>query len=109
MHIRPAVSFFTIDEAMERVVEIKSLQELKEHLLDVFGNIFNLDTLQCRFYCDDNRIGWHTYLITADFANGEYEQQAVVFADSPMEDLPATACLEHNISREEFCSVHKQG
>lgn len=89
MRIRPAGSFFTLQESMERVVEIKSLQELKEHILDVFGTTFNLDTLKCRFYCDDSRIGWHTYLITADYADGTYKQQAIVFADGPMEDLPA--------------------
>lgn len=88
MRIRPAGSFLTIQESMERVVEVKSLQELKEHILDVYGGTFNIDTLKCRFYCDDERIGWHTYLITADYANGAYKQQAVVFADSPMEDLP---------------------
>ena len=47
MHIRPAGSFFTLHESMERVVEVKSLQELKEHILDVSGGTFNLDTLKC--------------------------------------------------------------
>jgi hypothetical protein len=46
-------------------------------------------TLKCRFYCDDSRIGWHTYLITADFTDSTYKQQAILFADGPMEDLPA--------------------
>lgn len=99
MRIRPAGSFFTLQESMERVVEIKSLQELKEHILDVFGGTFNIDTLQCRFYCDDKRIGWHTYLITADFANGTYKQQAVVFADSPMSELPAVVVEGAAISK----------
>ncbi len=89
MRIRPAGSFFTLHESMERMVEVKSLQELKDHIKNVYEDTFNLDTLQCRFYCDDSRIGWHTYLITADYTDGTYKQQAVVFADGPMEDLPA--------------------
>ena len=89
MRIRPAGSFFTLHESMERMVEVKSLQELKDHIKNVYEDTFNLDTLKCRFYCDDSRIGWHTYLITADFTDGTYKQQAILFADGPMEDLPA--------------------
>ena len=99
MIIRPAGSFFTIEESMERSVEVQSLQELKEHILDVFGCVFNLDSLQCRFYCDDDRIGWHTYLITGDYADGSYKQQAIFFADSPMSELPAVVVEGAAISK----------
>jgi hypothetical protein len=89
MKIRPAGSFFSIDEAMKRVKEVHSIKELKECLLTDFGGeYYKLDTLKCRYYCEDERIGWHTYLLTADLADGRYEQQAVVFADSPIENLP---------------------
>ena len=88
MLIRPAASSLPIDEAMEKVVEVKSLADLKSYIADNFGGMFNLDTLQCRYYCEDERIKWHTYLITADFTDGTYQQQAVVFANEPMDKLP---------------------
>lgn len=88
MRIRPAGSFFTLHESMERMVEVKSLQELKDHIKNVYEDTFNLDTLQCKEYCFDERIGWMTYLLTADFADGSYKQQAVAFTNGRIEDLP---------------------
>jgi hypothetical protein len=62
-------------------------QELEGVLRDWNDDVFDLSTLQCRYYCEDRRIGWHTYLLMADYANWQYKQQAVAFADSPMEEL----------------------
>lgn len=87
MKIRPSGSFFSIDEAMKRVREVHTRQELEGVLRDWNGVVFDFSTLQCRYYCEDKRIGWHTYLLTADYADGQYEQQAVAFADSPLEEL----------------------
>lgn len=87
MKIRSAGSFFSIDEAMRRVCEVRTRQELEGVLRNWNGDVFDLSTLQCRYYCEDKRIGWHTYLLTADYADGQYKQQAVAFADSPMEEL----------------------
>lgn len=89
MHIRPAASFLSLDESMERAKEVNTIKELKDCINNHFGGVyFDLDTLKCCFYCDDSRIGWHTYLITADFADGTYKQQAIVFADGPVDKLP---------------------
>ena len=87
MKIRPAGSFFSIDEAMRRVREVRTRQELEGVLREWNGDGFDLVTLQCRYYCEDRRIGWHTYLLTADFDDGQFPQQAVAFADSPLEEL----------------------
>lgn len=87
MKIRPAGSFFSIDEAMRRVREVRTRQELEGVLREWCGDVFDLSTLQCRYYCEDRRIGWHTYLLTADYADGQYRQQAVAFADLPLEEL----------------------
>ena len=87
MKIRPTGSFFSIDEAMRRVREVRTRQELEGVLREWSGDVFDLSTLQCRYYCDDRRIKWHTYLITADLLDGSYKQLAVAFADSPMEEL----------------------
>lgn len=89
MLIRPAASSLSLDEAMKNVSEVHSVAELKEFIEKNYEGVFNLDTLQCRYYVEDERINWHTYLITADFADGTYKQQAVVFANEPMENLPA--------------------
>ena len=87
MRIRPAGSFFSIDEAMRRVREVRTRQELEGVLREWNGDVFDLSTLRCRYYCRDERIGWDTYMITADYADGQYSQQAVAFADSPLEEL----------------------
>ncbi len=88
MLIRPAASYLPLDEAMKNVEEVHSVAELKESIAKKYEGVFNLDTLQCRFYCDDSRIGWHTYLITADLLDGTYKQQAVAFANSDVASLP---------------------
>ena len=88
MLIRPAASSLPIDEAMKNVTEVHSVAELKEFIAKNYEGVFNIDTLQCQYYCEDERINWHTYLITADFADGTYKQQAVVYANEPMENLP---------------------
>ena len=87
MKIRPAGSFFSIDEAIRRVREVRTRQALEGVIREWDGDVFDLATLQCKYYCVDRRIGWHTYLITADYTDGQYRQQAVAFADSPLEEL----------------------
>ena len=89
MLIRPACSSMPIDEAMEKAKEVLTQESLIECLKEDFcGDLFDLDTLQCREYCFDERIGWMTYLLTADLADGRYQQQAIAFTDSPIENLP---------------------
>lgn len=72
---------------MRRVREVRTRQELEGVLREWNGDVFDLSTLRCRYYCRDERIGWDTYMITADYADGQYSQQAVAFADSPLEEL----------------------
>lgn len=87
MKIRPAASMMPIDEAMQFVKEVNTLDELKSYIREKFGDYYDLETLESRFYSYDSRIGWDTYLITANLSNGAYMHQAVVFADTPMENL----------------------
>lgn len=89
MLIRPAASSLSLDESMKNIAEVHSVAELKEFIAKNYEGVFNIDTLQCQYYCEDRRIKWHTYLITADLLDGSYKQQAVVFANEPMESLPA--------------------
>lgn len=90
MLIRPACSGMTLDESMEKAKEVLTQESLMECLKEDFcGDVFNLDTLQCKEYCFDERIGWMTYLLTADFADGSYKQQAVAFTNGRIEDLPS--------------------
>lgn len=89
MLIRPACSGMTLDESMERAKEVLTQESLIECLKENFcGDVFNLDTLQCKEYGLDERIGWMTYLLTADFADGTYKQQAVAFANGDIAGLP---------------------
>ena len=87
MKIRPACSGLTIDEAMDLVKEIHTLDELKKELNRGCPGYYDENTLADQDYGFDNRIGWHTYLILCDYSNGEYKQQAVFFADSPISSL----------------------
>jgi len=87
MKIRPAASMLSIDDAMKQVTEVHTLDELKAYIRDKFDDYYDLDTLESKFYCHDSRIGWTTYLITADLSNGSYKHQAVLFADTPIRDL----------------------
>ena len=90
MLIRPAASSLPLDEAMEKVKEVLTQESLIECIKEDFcGDLFNLDTLQCREYCFDERIGWMTYILTADLADGSYKQQAVAFTNGRIEDLPS--------------------
>lgn len=89
MLIRPACSCMTLDESMEKAKEVLTQESLIECLKENFcGDMFNLDTLQCKEYGLDERIGWMTYLLTADFADGTYKQQAVAFANDDIARLP---------------------
>lgn len=87
MKIRPASSFLDLDTAMNMVKEINTLTELKNEITAATDGWFNAETVTCKDYGYDNRTGWNTYLICCDFTNGEYKQQAVFFADSPISDL----------------------
>lgn len=87
MKIRPAASMMSIDDAMKQVTEVHTLDELKAYIRDKFDDYYDLDTLESRFYGYDSRIGWDTYLITANLSNGAYMHQAVLFADTPIRNL----------------------
>lgn len=90
MLIRPASSFLTIDESMEKAKEVLTQESLIACIKENFcGDLFNLDTLQCKEYGFDERIGWMTYILTADLADGSYKQQAVAFTNGRIEDLPS--------------------
>ena len=89
MLIRPACSDMTLGESMENAKEVLTQESLIECLKEYFcGDLFNLDTLQCKEYGFDERIGWMTYLLTADFADGTYKQQAIAFANDDIARLP---------------------
>lgn len=87
MKIRPASSFLDLDMAMKMVKEVKTLDELKREITEFTNGWFNAETVTCLEHGYDDRTGWNTYLICCDFTNGKYKQQAVFFADSPIETL----------------------
>lgn len=82
MKIRPACSGLDIGEAMEKVKEVHSMNELKKELNRGCPGYYNEDTITFKDYGYDERIGWHTWLICADAGDGSFEQCAVFFADS---------------------------
>lgn len=83
--VRSACSGMSIAEAMENVKEVRSKKELVA-LVNEFGGYYKTDTLDTQEYAYDERIGWHTYLITAD--TDHYKAQAVFFANGDFRDLP---------------------
>ena len=71
---------------MENAREVRSKKELVA-LVNEFGEGYykteTLDTKECGY---DKRIGWNTWLITAD--TDEYKAQAVFFANGDFRELP---------------------
>lgn len=89
MKFRPACSGLAIDEAMERMVEFDSMKELKEYIRLYYLGMYDVDTLKCREYGYDDRVGWNTYLVTADLHEGGklYKDSALFFVDGDISTL----------------------
>lgn len=72
----------TIDEAMERVIEIPN----RDALMDFLRKNYEFwkpteENVTIKFYAKDDRIGWNTYLICVD-------GKAALFSDS---DFPSSS------------------
>lgn len=83
--IRPAWGM-SIAKAMENVKAVRSKKELVALVNECGEGYYKTDTLDTKEYGYDKRIGWNTWLITAD--TGEYKAQAVFFANSDFRELP---------------------
>jgi len=83
--VRSACSGMSIAEAMENVKEVRSKKELVA-LVNEYGGYYNSNTLETLEYGYDERVGWKTWLITAD--TKEFPQQAVFFANGDFRNLP---------------------
>lgn len=84
--VRSACSMMSVSEAMENVKEVRSQKELVALVLNQFGDYFNINTLDTQEYGYDKRIGWNSWLITAD--TDHYRAQAVFFANGDFRELP---------------------
>ena len=84
--VRSACSGMSIAEAMENVKEIRSKKELVALVNEWGEGYYKTDTLDTYEYGYDKRIGWNSWLITAD--TDEYKAQAVFFANGDFRDLP---------------------
>lgn len=84
--VRSACSGMSIAEAMENVKAVRSIKELVA-LVNEYGlGYYKTDTLDTYEYGYDKRIGWNSWLITAD--TDEYKAQAVFFANGDFRELP---------------------
>jgi len=83
--VRSACSGMSIAEAMENVKEVRSKKELVA-LVDGYGGYYHSNTLETSEYGYDERVGWKTWLITAD--TDTYRQQAIFFANGDFRNLP---------------------
>ena len=83
--VRSACSGMSITEAMENVKEVRSKKELVA-LVNEYGGYYNSNTLETLEYGYDERVGWKTWLITAD--TKEFPQQAIFFANGDFRNLP---------------------
>lgn len=84
--VRSACSGMSISEAMENVKEIRSKKELVALVNEWGEGYYKTETLDTYEYGYDKRIGWNSWLITAD--TDEYKAQAVFFANGDFRDLP---------------------
>ena len=83
--VRSACSGMSITEAMENVKEVRSKKELVA-LVNEYGGYYNSNTLETLEFGYDERVGWHTWLITAD--TDTFRQQAIFFANGDFRNLP---------------------
>lgn len=83
--IRPACGM-SITKAMENVKEVRSKKELVALANEYGEGYYKTETLDTKEYGYDKRIGWNTWLITAD--TDEYKAQAVFFANGDFRELP---------------------
>ena len=84
--VRSACSGMSIAEAMENVKEVRSKKELVALVNEWGEGYYKTETLDTYEYGYDKRIGWNSWLITAD--TDEYKAQAVFFANGDFRDLP---------------------
>lgn len=77
--IRPA-SAASLEDAMDRVVEVKNFNELLSYLRHAY-DFWNptVNNVRVQHYGFDDRIGWDTWLVTVDghaavFADGEIKK-----------------------------------
>ena len=84
--VRTACSGMSIAEAMENVKEVRSKKELVALVNEWGEGYYKTETLDTYEYGYDKRIGWNSWLITAD--TDEYKAQAVFFANGDFRDLP---------------------
>lgn len=84
--IRSACSGISISEAMENAREVRSKKELVALVKEFGEGYYKTETLDTYEYGYDKRIGWNSWLITAD--TDEYKAQAVFFANGDFRDLP---------------------
>ena len=84
--VRSACSGMSVAEAMENVKEVRSKKELVALVNEWGEGYYKTETLDTYEYGYDKRIGWNSWLITAD--TDEYKAQAVFFANGDFRDLP---------------------
>ena len=84
--VRSACSGMSVAEAMENVKEVRSRKELVALVNEWGEGYYKTETLATFEYGYDKRIGWNSWLITAD--TDEYKAQAVFFANGDFRDLP---------------------
>ncbi len=71
-------------ESMETVVELKDRAALDAHIIKLLEPwmVMTPDRIKARWYCNDPRIGWDTWMITVDgygvmgFTNGDPDDQS---------------------------------
>ena len=78
MKVRPSSSFMSLDESMERVVDIESREQLMRYLREHYDFWRPTEeNVTCEEYGFDERIGWDTHLICVD-------GKAALISDGPL-------------------------
>lgn len=68
MKVRPCCG--GLAEAMEKCAEVKNKEELVNWLYSLYGQTVDYSTLEFKWYCKDERIGWNTYIVTGVWIDG---------------------------------------
>lgn len=82
MKTRPAMSMLLLEESMDQVREFNHQRDLFDYVCERFDFWRPTpENIKAEFYCQDDRIGWSTWLLCVD-------GHAALFCDGDPKTLP---------------------
>lgn len=75
----------SLDEAMKTVQEVNSLQDIVDICNEPkIGPEILLEDVSIKYYCEDERINWNTYIVTAESHTKNVQFGVLGFTNGPL-------------------------